>query len=203
MTIVQSSIKWWLSIGASVVTIAVIACVSFLQIALIRSDLVSSITAQQTTFVEHVANGLDNKLEQHLKMLAQSAAGLSDENPEADAFADIYQRQPGVVGLFELVTLIKFDGRAVASVPQNDAVLKINYANRAYFHSVLATSRPVISEPLKSLVGGRPIVVMAVPVFARSGRVTGVVAAVLRLTSPTSLAIWPPKKSESRVTSSS
>ena len=184
MTIMQSSIQWRLSIAASVVTIAVIACVSFLEIALIRSDLVSSITAQQTTFVEHVANELDSKLDQHLKMLAQSAAGLSDEDPEADAFVDIYQRQPGVVGLFERVTLIKFDGRAIASVPQNDAVLEINYANRAYFQSVLATGRPVISEPLKSLVGGRPIVVMAVPVLARSGRVTGVVAAVLRLDKP-------------------
>ena len=57
----------------------------------------------------------------------------------------------------------------------------VSLADRSYFRAVLSTGRPYISEGLKTRVGQRRVIVMAVPTRDAQGRITGVLAGALEL----------------------
>ena len=72
------------------------------------------------------------------------------------------------LGKFDVLVLISTDGTGVTSAGNT-----ASYADREYFKKVMATQKPVVSEPLVSRATGKLAVVLAVPVSSQ-GRLTGV-----------------------------
>jgi serine phosphatase RsbU (regulator of sigma subunit)/anti-sigma regulatory factor (Ser/Thr protein kinase) len=72
-------------------------------------------------------------------------------------------------------------GELMASTTSSRSSSAINVADRGYFMAVMATRRPFISAGLVSRRGRRPVVVMAVPTYDASGRLSGVLAGSLAL----------------------
>ena len=72
------------------------------------------------------------------------------------------------LGKFDVLVLISTDGTGVTSAGNT-----ASYADREYFKKVMATQKPVVSEPLVSRATGKLAVALAVPVSSQ-GRLTGV-----------------------------
>ena len=72
------------------------------------------------------------------------------------------------LGKFDVLVLISTDSTGVTSAGNT-----ASYADREYFKKVMATQKPVVSEPLVSRATGKLAVALAVPVSSQ-GRLTGV-----------------------------
>ena len=81
-----------------------------------------------------------------------------------EAMAEMQKR----LGIFDVVLFISPDGSGIASTGQT-----ASYGDREYFKKVLATKKPVVSDPLVSKVTGKLAVALAVPVM-NNGQLTGV-----------------------------
>ncbi len=104
---------------------------------------------------------------------------LRDDRPEAAAAAnELLADLAGRTEDYEALHLIGPDGVAVASTAEG-SVGSLDISSRGYFQECQRTGDRVISEPLKSMVTGEPIVVICYPVAA--GRGTGAMLGVVDL----------------------
>ncbi len=74
------------------------------------------------------------------------------------------------------------DGRLRAST--TSPLPAVNVADRDYFKRVVATRKPFISSGLLARTTGKPSVVVAVPTFGRTGKLSGVIAAGILVEPP-------------------
>ncbi len=92
--------------------------------------------------------------------------------------------KPSAGALFDSVIVAGPTGgvlaRVVRGVPKHES---INIHDREYFHAAMATDQPVISDPLIGRLSNAPLLVIAVPVLGRDGKVAGIVAGTLALRS--------------------
>lgn len=85
------------------------------------------------------------------------------------------------LGSFDVLAFALPDGTAV-----NSLAAAVNYSDRDYLKKVLATKKPVISDPLVSKATGKLAVILAVPV-TNSGQLTGVVIGTFSMERMTAL----------------
>ena len=88
----------------------------------------------------------------------------ADKGQIVTAMAEAYQR----LGKFDAIVFVSPDGAGV-----NNTGTTAAYAERDYFKKVIATKKPVISDPLVSRSTGKLAVIVAVPVM-NNGQLTGV-----------------------------
>jgi diguanylate cyclase (GGDEF)-like protein/PAS domain S-box-containing protein len=178
------TLKLTLKIKAALVTtLVVIAAVSaagywlYLQQAL---DHVAMLRSQQDALATAMADSIDEKLAADLAVLERAArrvdrAVLAD--PAArQGFFDVSALRPPFNG----VALVGPDGLVLANEPPDAG--PVNVGDRDYFRQARVTGRPTISAPLVSRIDGRPLVLMAVPLFEQQHFI-GAVAGALDLVS--------------------
>jgi methyl-accepting chemotaxis protein len=98
-----------------------------------------------------------------LANVAQISAG-TDKVQSVAIMAETQKR----LGKFDVLVLISADGSGITS-----AGTTASYADREYFKKVMATQKPVVSDPLVSKATGKLAVALAVPI-TNQGRLTGV-----------------------------
>jgi methyl-accepting chemotaxis protein len=79
------------------------------------------------------------------------------------------------LGTFDVIIFASPDGMAVSNTGAS-----ASYADRDYFKTILATRKPLISDPLVSKMTGKLAVVLAVPVV-NNGQLTGVLIGTFSL----------------------
>lgn len=79
------------------------------------------------------------------------------------------------IGYFDTIFFISLDGSGIRSDNSTG-----QYNDRDYFQKILASQKPVISDPLVSRTTGQLSVVLAIPVF-NNGQMTGVLGATYSL----------------------
>jgi len=134
--------------------------------------------------IENSIGGLQQQLEymsgdeNMLLALASTAeAAGAAKNLNAD-----FTRAQQIYGASEGYNLADATGLVIASSSISaDAIGKLNLSDRAYFKSALA-GKAAVSEPVLSRRSGKPVVVLAVPVFAGT-TVRGVIFNVIELSS--------------------
>lgn len=87
----------------------------------------------------------------------------ADKGQIVTAMAEAQQR----LGIFDAIVFVSPDGAGITNTGTTAA-----YADRDYFKKVIATKKPVISDPLISKSTGKLAVVLAVPVM-NNGQLTG------------------------------
>src|SRR5436309_1005842 len=176
------SIKLKVALGTTALWLVLIGLLIALELASMRRDFARVLADQQTLLVARAAEDLDNKLSQSLDALSRSAANLpvslADSPAKLRAF---YGERPAVLALFDDLLLIDNSGQVIADLPALPGRTQVNVADRQFFQRVLATGRPVISDPLLSSQPHEPIIDMAVPVRSEDGRIVAVLTGVLRL----------------------
>ncbi|HWR31509.1 MAG TPA: methyl-accepting chemotaxis protein [Negativicutes bacterium] len=120
-----------------------------------------------TDYAERVKSDMETMIAQleDLASVAQISAG-TEKGPIVSIMADTQRR----LGKFDAMILLGTDGAGITSEGTT-----ASYADRDYFKKVIATQKPVISDPLVSKATGKLAVVLAVPVI-NQGRMTGVLA---------------------------
>jgi diguanylate cyclase (GGDEF)-like protein/PAS domain S-box-containing protein len=152
-----------------------------------REQLMNVLIDDQNTLVERIADNLDQKLLALQRALALSAIEIT----EADiASSDAAQRYLDTnTGLYAAVDRSTFlftaEGIALAERPYRANRRGEDASERAYIRDTIRTQQSVISEPFVTNVGDwNMVLVVTTPVFAKDGRMAGILSGSLGLTRP-------------------
>ncbi len=180
------SLKGRLAIAMSSGALALVIGMGAISMHFAEKDLRRTLSTEQLDMVTRVADGLDEDLRGAVEALAASAAVTPvDVAADPDRFKGFYAQYPALLQLFEEVFVIDASGVVTAGYPQKTArVVGLDLGDRAYFKQVLATRKPVVSEPLRGKLTGTPIINVAAPIRDADGRVRAVLVGVLPLTKP-------------------
>ncbi len=187
----------WLStlkfkIIAMAVATAVLAATAAMHMTLqsTQADLTRLLIDNERDGGERMAAMLASKLdtlELTLRIVGQNTR--PDQWGRPESMAAMLLERPVLGALFGSTFVAAPDGTMLARVENGRASAELPFiGDRAYFKQVIATGKPVISQPLRGKVSGSPIVVIAVPARSSDGRVVGVVAGSLALQSTSLLA---------------
>ncbi|MFL9881003.1 GGDEF domain-containing protein [Herbaspirillum rhizosphaerae] len=181
-----SQVKWTLKtkvimvvVAAVLVTTAVIVSVSLY---IMKRDIKALIGDQQYTTVRMIATALDESF--HTRRIALRA--LSQGLP-APAYQDHQLLQTylashtSLTDMFFNFSVFAANGELIANFIDKSAVGKFNVADREYMRRTLSQKKGVISEPLRSQISQRAIVLMTEPVFDDRGEVVMVFVASIDL----------------------
>jgi diguanylate cyclase (GGDEF)-like protein/PAS domain S-box-containing protein len=150
-------------------------------------QLMSVVIAEQNTFVERIADNLDQKLLALQKTLTLSAAEITEADIASSDTAQHYLDSN--TGLYATVDrsifLFSADGHVLAERPLRLERRGESGAWRAYISDTIRTGRPVISEPFLTNVGdSNMVLVVTMPVFAKDGKMIAILTGSLGLTHP-------------------
>ena len=169
-------LKWTLKtkvimvvVAAVLVTTAVIVSVSLY---IMKRDIKHLIGDQQYTTIKMISTALDESFHTRRITLRSLSQGLP-----AAAYHDHQQLQTflashtSLTEMFFNLSVFDADGNLLANFIDNSAVGKFNVADREYMRRTLEKKQGVISEPLRSQLSQRAIVLMTEPVFDDRGDV--------------------------------
>ncbi|EJL81333.1 diguanylate cyclase (GGDEF) domain-containing protein [Herbaspirillum sp. CF444] len=169
-------LKWTLKtkvimvvVAAVLVTTAVIVAVSLY---VMKRDIKHLIGDQQYTTTKMIATALDESFHTRRVTLRSLSQGLP-----ASAHHDRQQLQTylashtSLTEMFFNFSVFDADGNLLANFIDNSAVGKFNVADREYMRRTLEKKQGVISEPLRSQLSQRAIVLMTEPVLDDRGDV--------------------------------
>src|SRR5471030_693179 len=170
----RQSLRTNIAVGVIAFVLFVATVISFGAAALIERGMKPTIGSQQYDLLRSAAVHLDGQLIQR--------------EDELDAFGQVLLPSlPGDMALlreqmlshkrltrhFSNVGIVNANGDLLADM-DGPIERRVNIANRAHFQEAVRTGKPVISQPLKSALSGRPTVVVNVPIV-----LSGVVRYVL------------------------
>jgi diguanylate cyclase (GGDEF)-like protein len=179
-------LKWTLKtkvimvvMAAVLVTTAVIVSVSQY---IMKRDLKALISDQQFASVGMIARALDEGFHTRRIALLALSQGLSASALQDSARLQQYLRQHSSLNdMFFNFSIFSADGELLANYINTNLVGKVNVAEREYMRRTLQQKKSVISEPFRSQMSGRAVVLMTEPVFDAAGNVTMVFVASIDL----------------------
>ena len=134
---------------------------------------------------ERTASLLANKLDMlQLALGAVARQATPEKWQDRETMTRFLVDKPAVNALFDSLFAVNTDGAMLTRIEKENAnAWLLNIADREYFQRVLKTDQPVVSKAIVGRVNKTPIVVIAIPVLAPDGKVTGVIAGSLQLRS--------------------
>ncbi|WP_034303365.1 GGDEF domain-containing protein [Herbaspirillum sp. RV1423] len=169
-------LKWTLKakvimvvVTAVLATAAVIVSVSLY---VMKRDIKTLIGSHQYTTISTIATALDESFHARRIALRSLSQGLPPQ-----ARRDIRQLQIYLAGhtslteMFFNVSVFGANGDLIANFIDTGSIGRYNITDREYMRRTLALKQGVISEPLRSQMSGRAVVLMTEPVFDDSGKV--------------------------------
>jgi diguanylate cyclase (GGDEF)-like protein/PAS domain S-box-containing protein len=152
-----------------------------------RTQLMQVMIAEQNTLVERIADNLDQKLLALQRVLALSAAEITEADlASSDAAQRYLDTNTGLfAGIDRSTFLFNAEGIELAERPYRPNRRGSNAIERAYMRDTIRTRKPVISEPFLTNVGdSNMVMVMTMPVFSKDGRMIAILTGSLGLTQP-------------------
>ena len=178
------------SLAISLLFLVTITTVGMVSLDSSRSQLVSIFSHEQYALVDRVADDIDHKLELLQTALKASAQEVTETDLTSFESAQRYlEKNTGLAAIFDRsVFVFSGDGTLLAERPYRADRLGQNGSWRPYIKETMRTQQPVLSEPFQSNVGdGSMVVVLTTPVFAKNGRMIGMLTGSLGLTKPNML----------------
>lgn len=168
-----------LVVGVVVLTALLVALAGTL---LSRSELKQQAANQVTTIAQLVAGELDNKLSQRLDALSHVAQGFTMSEAAFQVRAKVLmRRQAALQHLFDGLYLIDAKGKVVAEFAEPLNMIGMDVSGRSYFQQASGQLAPFISEPYRSANEGKPVVMVAAPVFDHQKRFIGMLGGTISL----------------------
>ena len=175
------------AMATSALFLAAILAVGLASLNSFRSQLTNVLIAEQDTLVDRIANNVDQKLVGLKKVLAASAADITDADVvDSDAAQRYLDRNTGLYAAFDRsIFLFSAEGSLLAERPYRSGRRGDNASWRPYMRDTIQQRRPVLSEPFTTNVGdGNMVLVATTPVFARDGRFIAILTGSIGLTQP-------------------
>lgn len=179
-------VKWTLKakvimvvVAAVLVTTAVIVAVS---LTVMKRDIKALIGVQQYTTIKMVATALDESFHTRRVTLRALLQGLPPEARRDPHLLQVYlASHTSLTEVFFNFSVFGADGQLLANFNDTSAIGRFNVADREYMQRTLAQKHGVISEPLRSQISKRAIVLMTEPLFDDSGNIEMVFVAAIDL----------------------
>ena len=177
------SLKIRFAIVMSIGALALVVGMGAMSMRFAASDLLATLSAQQEGMVARSAESLDEHLKFAVDSLSAAAAAMPPETIHSQTTFDAFHRQhPVMLQLFDTVFVVAENGFVEAAYPESQHALDgADLRDRAYLQRVMATGKPVVSEPVRGRATGLPVIVVAVPIADADGRAVAVMAGSLAL----------------------
>jgi PAS domain S-box-containing protein len=142
----------------------------------LKSDLQKVIFDQQYARVQYIANNIDEALKIRLYALNTLSEQISPEMlRQPQKMQAFLETQKSMSKIFTLgMYTISSEGKGIADFPVMDGRATADYTQREYFRDVLATEKPVIGKPVLGRFAKQPVLLIAVPVKDKTGKIAGV-----------------------------
>ena len=186
-----SLLRWVNTLKFKIVAIAVVtgvvSAMGTTQIVLTKTqaEIERLLLSNDADDSERTASLLANKLDMLQHALGAVARQATPEKwQDRETMTRFLVDKPAVNALFDSLFAANADGVMLTRIEKENANAGlVNIADREYFQRALKTDQPVVSKAIIGKVNKLPIVVIAIPVLAADGKVTGVIAGSLQLKS--------------------
>src|SRR5471032_741224 len=178
----RQSLRTKIAVGVIAFVLFLAAVISFGAAALIERGMKPTIGSQQYDLLRSAAVHLDGQLTQREDELDAFGQVLLPSIPgDRTLLREQILSHKRLARHFSNVGIVNANGDILADL-NGPIERRINIANRAHFQESVRTGKPVISQPLKSMVSGKPTVVVDVPIVL-SGIVQYVLVGAIDLNS--------------------
>jgi len=152
----------------------------------LRSDMETSISAQQHSTVALIASEIHRSVNEREAILGRLAKRLGDDGaPDGLAGQNLLDAQAGLDALFNWgVIVLDANGVAIASAPRLHDRIGIHYGDLPFFNELKEARQPIISRPMQGRRTGAAIVSIGQPIRGPDGRFMGAVLGVTNLNQP-------------------
>jgi diguanylate cyclase (GGDEF)-like protein/PAS domain S-box-containing protein len=151
-----------------------------------RTQLMNVMVAEQNALVGRIAEDVDQKLIALRRVLSLSAAEITETDLASPEAAQRYLNSN--TGLYAAVdrAVFLFSPRGIVLAERPRFGLRgEDFSWRGYLKDTIRTRQPVISEPYLTVAGdGNMVLAMTTPVFAKDGRMIGILTGIIGLTHP-------------------
>jgi signal transduction histidine kinase len=179
------SLKLKLTLGAITIGLLLLLVHSLGQFYALRGNLAERIASEQFQLVSDLAEHLDDKLNERLTALAQSALAVpQDQLGNLKALEQHLQNEKALLSLFDDLYLFDAKGVLLVDWPLKPGRRGLDMASRDYIQRVRSTLKPVISQPIVGKATRQPIIVLAAPVLDKKGALVAIAGGVLNLHQP-------------------
>jgi diguanylate cyclase (GGDEF)-like protein len=140
---------------------------------------------QQQALLTSVAAFIDQDLNAKRMLLSGLAEQLTEETLEDPRrLQDFLERRGTLRDTFANVVIFDADGNLVASLNDRRTIGSINVATREYFRATVAAHEGLLSQPVKSIITGKPAVLLTEPVYDHTGKFAFMLAGGIDLQQP-------------------
>ncbi|MFZ2266278.1 MAG: ATP-binding protein [Azonexus sp.] len=179
------SLRLKLTLGAISISVFLLLVQSFVQFYALRGDLATRIEQEQFTLLSTLASHLDEKMDERLLALSQSARSIpQDKLGDLAALEKHLQGKTALLTLFDDLYIFDAQGILLVDWPLKPGRRTLDMAARDYIQCVRATLRGCISQPVLGKATRQPIVVLAAPVLDAEGHLLAIAGGVLNLHKP-------------------
>ncbi|TFW17712.1 diguanylate cyclase domain-containing protein, partial [Duganella callida] len=149
----------------------------------VESVLRPDIARQELALLTSAAVFIDSDLQDKRQLLKSMAEELHTRNLMLNELQALLESHETLRDEFFNVNAFDLHGNLVASLRDRNTS-RINIAERPYFRDTLRLKESVISAPFKSMLSGRPVVVLTQPIVDADGRITGILLGAIDLLRP-------------------
>jgi diguanylate cyclase (GGDEF)-like protein len=180
-----SSLKFRMTAVVIVLVLLASGLIGFVSLLLAERQMRSVVGEQQYALLSSAAAYLDEDLASKktlLRVLSEQLRKTTDFS--SSALQEFLEEHSSIRGEFFNVAIFNASGEIIANLNDRREIGKLNVGKRKYFRDTLKFKEGVISEPVKSLISGRPVVLVTQPVFDVHGRVLCVLTGGIDLQAP-------------------
>ena len=179
------SLKLKLTLGAIAIALLLLLVQFFGQFYSLRGDLTARIESEQFQLLSVLGNHLDDKIDERLSALAQSAQSVpQDKLDDLKALEQHLQNEHALLTLFDDLYIFDYNGNLLVDWPLKAGRRGLDMSGRDYIQAVRSERKPFISQPILGKATKQPIVVLAAPVLNNKGELVAIVGGVLNLYKP-------------------
>ncbi|MFZ6680976.1 diguanylate cyclase domain-containing protein [Undibacterium sp. Tian12W] len=182
------TLKTRLTVAVAIFFVLSLSLLYALASSVFESALEKLIVARQSSLIANLGNEIDQKVELRKNALIRLASDLGSGDISEQNVQSFIERYHSLDGLFDNLAVFDVRGDIVANMDNPDTKGQLNISSRDYFQRAIKQKKITISNPLKSGLSGRPLVVVCVPVFDPSGHMLLVLVGTIELTQDSFLA---------------
>lgn len=179
------SLKLKLTLGTIFIGLLLLLVQFFGQFYALRGNLTARIENEQFQLLSELGNHLDDKFDERLIALTQSASAIpQDKLGDLVALEQHLQGKTALLTLFDDLYVFDAKGLLLVDWPVKPGRRQLDMSSRDYIQNVRNTLKPYISQPILGKATRQPIVVAAAPVLNARGELVAIIGGVLNLYKP-------------------
>jgi diguanylate cyclase (GGDEF)-like protein len=185
LTVNPATLKFRLTVLVIGLVLLATSVLTFVSLYLAERQMRDVIGSQQVALLASAAAYIDADLEarQSLLKTLREELGHSDGRP-AGGLQAFLEAHPSLRDEFFNVLVLDNTGTMLANLNDRRNNDKMNFGKRAYFTDTLAAREGIISRPFKSVLSGKPVILITEPLYDARGKLVYILGGAIDLQRP-------------------